>query len=269
VSLRKRCLIEPGTRVRLSRIDPDDTDGFKDKQAAEKALSKNIGRLQKLQYLLYAENRRALLIVLQAMDAGGKDGTIRHVMSGLNPQGCVVTSFKAPTEEEREHGFLWRIHKQVPARGDIGIFNRSHYEDVLVARVRKLVPRTVWEKRYDQINAFEKTLAGNDVVILKFMLHISKEEQRRRLEERIENPRKRWKIAPSDFEDRKLWDEYQKAYEAALSRCNHAWAPWFVIPANRKWFRNLAVSEIIVDTLQSLDMKLPRPTVDFSKLRLD
>ena len=269
MNLRTRCLVEPGTKVRLSRIDPDDTDGFKDKQAAEKALSKNIVRLQKLQYLLYAENRRALLIVLQAMDAGGKDGTIRHVMSGLNPQGCVVTSFKAPTEEEREHGFLWRIHKQVPARGDIGIFNRSHYEDVLVARVRKLVPKSVWEKRYDQINAFEKTLAGNDVVILKFMLHISKEEQRRRLEERIENPRKRWKIAPSDFEDRKLWDEYQKAYEAALSRCNHAWAPWFVIPANRKWFRNLAVSEIIVDTLQSLDMKLPRPTVDFSTLRLD
>jgi len=269
VSLRKQCLVEPGTTVRLSRIDPDDTDGFKDKQAAEKALSKNIARLQKLQYLLYAENRRALLIVLQAMDAGGKDGTIRHVMGGLNPQGCSVTSFKAPTEEEREHGFLWRIHKQVPARGDIGIFNRSHYEDVLVARVRKLVPRSVWEKRYDQINAFEKTLAGNDVVILKFMLHISKDEQRRRLEERIENPRKRWKIAPSDFEDRKLWDEYQKAYEAALSRCNHAWAPWFVIPANRKWFRNLAVSEIIVDTLQSLDMKLPRPKVDFSKLRLD
>ena len=269
MSLRKQCLVEPGTTVRLSRIDPDDTDGFKDKQAAEKALSKNIARLQKLQYLLYAENRRALLIVLQAMDAGGKDGTIRHVMGGLNPQGCSVTSFKAPTEEEREHGFLWRIHKQVPARGDIGIFNRSHYEDVLVARVRKLVPRSVWEKRYDQINAFEKTLAGNDVVILKFMLHISKDEQRRRLEERIENPRKRWKIAPSDFEDRKLWDEYQKAYEAALSRCNHAWAPWFVIPANRKWFRNLAVSEIIVDTLQSLDMKLPRPKVDFSKLRLD
>jgi PPK2 family polyphosphate:nucleotide phosphotransferase len=269
VNLRKRFRLEPGTRVRLSRIDPDDTDGFKDKQAAEKALSKNISRLRKLQYLLYAENRRALLIVLQAMDAGGKDGTIRHVMGGLNPQGCVVTSFKAPTEEEREHEFLWRIHKQVPARGDIGIFNRSHYEDVLVARVRKLVPRSVWETRYDQINAFEKSLAGNDVVILKFMLHISKEEQRRRLEERIENPRKRWKIAPSDFEDRKLWDEYQKAYEAALSRCNQAWAPWFVIPANRKWFRNLAVSEIIVDTLQSLDMKLPRPTVDVSTLRLD
>jgi PPK2 family polyphosphate:nucleotide phosphotransferase len=269
VNLRKRFRVEPGTRVRLSRIDPDDTDGFKDKQAAEKALSKNISRLRKLQYLLYAENRRALLIVLQAMDAGGKDGTIRHVMGGLNPQGCVVTSFKAPTEEEREHEFLWRIHKRVPARGDIGIFNRSHYEDVLVARVRKLVPRSVWETRYDQINAFEKSLAGNDVVILKFMLHISKEEQRRRLEERIENPRKRWKIAPSDFEDRKLWDEYQKAYEAALSRCNQAWAPWFVIPANRKWFRNLAVSEIIVDTLQSLDMKLPRPTVDVSTLRLD
>ncbi|HEV8700631.1 MAG TPA: polyphosphate kinase 2 family protein [Candidatus Polarisedimenticolia bacterium] len=269
MNLRKRFRLEPGTRVRLSRIDPDDTDGFKDKQAAEKALSKNISRLRKLQYLLYAENRRALLIVLQAMDAGGKDGTIRHVMGGLNPQGCVVTSFKAPTEEEREHEFLWRIHKQVPARGDIGIFNRSHYEDVLVARVRKLVPRSVWETRYDQINAFEKSLAGNDVVILKFMLHISKEEQRRRLEERIENPRKRWKIAPSDFEDRKLWDEYQKAYEAALSRCNQAWAPWFVIPANRKWFRNLAVSEIIVDTLQSLDMKLPRPTVDVSTLRLD
>ena len=269
MNLRKRFLVEPGSSVRLSRIDPDDTAGIKSKDAAEADLSKNIDRLRKLQYLLYAENRWALLVVLQAMDAGGKDGTIRHVMGGLNPQGCVVTSFKAPSEEEREHGFLWRIHQRVPARGDIGIFNRSHYEDVLVARVRKLVPKSVWEKRYEQINAFEKTLAGSDVVILKFMLHISKEEQRRRLQERLDNPRKRWKLATSDFEDRKLWDEYQRAYEAALSRCNHAWAPWFVIPANHKWFRNLAVSEIIVDTLKSLHMKLPRPAVDVSKLRLD
>lgn len=269
MNLRKRFLVEPGARVRLSRIDPDDTAGIENKDAAEEILSDNIARLQKLQYLLYAENRRALLVVLQAMDAGGKDGTIRHVMGGLNPQGCVVTSFKAPSEEEREHDFLWRIHQRVPARGDIGIFNRSHYEDVLVARVRKLVPQSVWERRYEPINAFEKTLAGGDVVILKFMLHISKEEQRRRLQERIENPRKRWKLTPSDFEDRKLWDGYQKAYEAALSRCNHAWAPWYVIPANRKWFRNLAVSEIIVDTLRSLHMKLPHPAIDVSKRRLD
>ena len=269
MKLSRRFRVEPGTKVRLSRIDPDDTAGIAGRRAAGDLLSENIERLKKLQYLLYAENRRALLVVLQAMDAGGKDGTIRHVMGGLNPQGCVVTSFKAPSEEEREHDFLWRVHQRLPARGEIGIFNRSHYEDVLVARVRELVPRPVWEKRYDQINAFEKSLAGNDVVILKFMLHISKDEQRRRLQERIDNPRKRWKVQASDFEDRKLWDEYQKAYEAALSRCNHAWAPWFVIPANRKWFRNLAVSEVIVDTLRSLDMKLPRPTVDISKLKLD
>jgi PPK2 family polyphosphate:nucleotide phosphotransferase len=269
VNLRKRFLVKPGTKVRLSRHDPDDTAGFEDKQAGGEILAKNISRLERLQTLLYAENRRALLIVLQAVDAGGKDGTIRHVMGGINPQGCTVTSFKAPSAEELDHDFLWRIYKAIPARGDIGIFNRSHYEDVLAVRVRRLAPKSVWEKRFEQINAFEKTLAGNDIVILKFMLHISKDEQRRRLQERIDDPDKRWKISPTDFEDRKRWGEYQRAYEAVLSRCSHSWAPWFVIPANRKWFRNLAVSQIIVDTLRSFDMKFPKPAFDLPKLRLD
>ncbi len=269
MSLRGRLIVEPGSRVRLSHHDPGDTAGFTDKSDVEKRLAKNVQRLEKLQYLLYAENRRALLVVLQGMDASGKDGVIRHVMTGLNPQGCVVTSFKAPTVEELDHDYLWRIHRAVPPRGDIGIFNRSHYEDVLGVRVRGLVPRPVWKKRYEQINAFEKGLVQNDVVILKFMLHISKEEQRRRLQERIDDPRKHWKVSPSDFEDRRHWEEYRKAYEAVLEKCSTAWAPWFVIPSDRKWFRNLAVSQVIVDTLKSLDMKLPKPACDVSKLRLD
>jgi PPK2 family polyphosphate:nucleotide phosphotransferase len=217
---------------------------------------------------MYAEDKRALLIVLQAMDAGGKDGTIRHVMSGLNPQGCTVTSFKKPSEEELDHDYLWRIHHAVPRKGDFGIFNRSHYEDVLVVRVHELVPKSEWSKRYDQINAFEKLLAENHVHVVKFFLHISKEEQLERLQARLEDPTKLWKFQEADAKERQYWDDYMEAFEEALVRCNTPHAPWYVIPANKKWYRNGAVSEILVETLSELDMSFPRPTVDPRRIRL-
>jgi PPK2 family polyphosphate:nucleotide phosphotransferase len=264
----KRFRVKPGARVRLAEHDPDDTGGLRDKSEAEKPMQKNLERLSELQYLLYAEGRRALLIVLQAMDAGGKDGTIRHVMSGLNPQGCRVTSFKAPSATELAHDFLWRIHAAAPAKGEIGIFNRSHYEDVLVARVHGLVSEKVWRGRYEQINRFEETLSKNHIRILKFFLHISKGEQRKRLEERLRDPAKNWKISPADLAERKRWGAYVAAYEEALSRCSTEEAPWFIIPANHKWFRNLAVSQIIADALEKMDMKFPPPSFDVSKARL-
>jgi PPK2 family polyphosphate:nucleotide phosphotransferase len=269
MNYRKQFMVRPGEKFRLSSIDPDVTADFSKKSEAGEQLEKNVLRLAELQELLWAEKKRALLVILQAMDAGGKDGTIEHVMSGVNPQGCVVTNFKVPSVEEAEHDFLWRVHHAVPPRGRIGIFNRSHYEDVLVVRVRGLAPKDVWSARYDQINAFEKILSENNVRILKFFLHISKDEQKERIRSRMENPLKRWKVTDSDFVDRRYWDDYMKAYEDALARCSTPWAPWFVIPANRKWFRNLAVSRIIVETLESLNMKFPRPAEDLSKLRLE
>ena len=269
MNLSRRFMVKPGRRISLSEHDPDDTAGFKDKKAALKAARKNTARLAELQYLLYAEDKRSLLIVLQAIDGGGKDGTIRHVMSGLNPQGCSVTPFKAPSAEEADHDYLWRIHKAVPPKGEIGIFNRSHYEEVLIVRVHSLVPKSVWSRRYDQINLFEKLLADNNVKILKFFLHISKDEQKRRFQQRLDDPTRHWKLDPGDFEERKHWDEYVDAFEAALSRCSTAWAPWFIIPANRKWFRNLAVSQIIVETLENLKMEFPKPAIDVAKIHLD
>jgi PPK2 family polyphosphate:nucleotide phosphotransferase len=256
--LGERFLVAPGRKVALSDHDPADTAGWKQGDAFDKSLQRNLSRLEDLQYLMYAENRRALLIILQAMDAGGKDGLIRHVITAFNPQGCTVTSFKVPTEEEAEHDFLWRIHRAVPRRGDVGVFNRSQYEDVLVVRVHNLVPRNVWTRRFDMINDFEKHLTDNNVTILKFFLNISKEEQKKRLLARREDPRKRWKYSPGDLEERKHWADYMRAYEDVLSRCSTSGAPWFVIPSDRKWFRNLAVSQIIVDTLESLRM-VPRP----------
>jgi len=264
----KRFLVEPGAKVKLARWDPEDTAGWRDKAAAEKALADNTARLAELQYRLYAEDKRALLVVLQAMDAAGKDGTVRHVFGGVNPQGCRVTSFKAPTPAELAHDFLWRIHKAVPGRGEIGVFNRSHYEDVLIVRVKKLVPKPVWQDRYEQINAFERALAHSGVTILKFFLHISADEQRERLEARLRDPRKNWKFNPADLDARKLWPEYMKAYEEALSRCSTAWAPWFVIPANKKWFCHVAVSQIIVETLESFDMHWPKPSFNPRKIRI-
>ena len=268
MSFVKRLRVEPGTRVGLEDFDPDSTPGAKDKESAARVLAKSLERLFELQYLLYAENRRSLLVVLQAMDAAGKDGLIRSIATGLNPQGCRVTPFKAPSVEELDHHFLWRIDRAMPARGDIGIFNRSHYEDVLVVRVRNLAPKSVWSKRYQQINDYEKMLADNGTVILKFFLHISKEEQKERFEARLQDPSKHWKVAPGDFEERKLWDDYMRAYEAVLSRCSTQHAPWFVIPANKKWYRNLAASRILVETLESLDMKFPKPSFDVSKLEI-
>jgi PPK2 family polyphosphate:nucleotide phosphotransferase len=267
--MRERFVVAPGKRVDLRKINTDSTPGFREKSEADEVLARNVERLAKLQYLLYAEGRRALLVILQAMDAAGKDGTIRHVMSGLNPQSCRVTSFKAPTDEELSHDFLWRVHRAVPARGEIGIFNRSHYEDVLIVRVKDLVPKSAWSKRYEQINAFERILAANGVTILKFFLHVSKDEQRARLVERLENPKKNWKVNPADFEERKRWDDYVRAYEDALAKCSTAEAPWFVIPSDHKWFRNLAVSQIIVETLKSMNMKFPKAQHDLSKIQVE
>jgi PPK2 family polyphosphate:nucleotide phosphotransferase len=262
MKLTRRLMVRPGSKVKLKDWDADFTAGYKSKKQAETTVEKSTQRLAELQHRLYAEAKRSLLIVLQAMDAGGKDGTIRHVMSGVNPQGCRVTSFKGPSVEELSHDYLWRIHQAVPRKGEIGIFNRSHYEDVLIVRVHDLVPKSLWASRYDQINAFEKILSDNGVHILKFFLHISKDEQLRRFKERLEDPTKNWKADPSDFEERKYWDDYFRAYQDLMGLCSTPWAPWFIIPSNKKWFRNLAVSQIIVEHLQLMDMKFPEPKAE-------
>jgi PPK2 family polyphosphate:nucleotide phosphotransferase len=262
----ERFLVAPGWRIVLSSIDAGSTAGLASKQEANGLLEKNIKRLSALEYRLAAEHKRALLIILQGMDGSGKDGTIRHVMTGLNPQGCRVTSFKVPAGEETDHDYLWRIHRAVPRFGEIGIFNRSQYEDVLVVRVHRIVPKQVWQRRYEQINAFERMLYENGTTILKFFLHISSEEQKERLEARVDDPSKNWKISPADMAERKYWDDYQQAYQDMLRRCSTEWAPWFVIPSNKKWFRNLAVSEIIADALARMNPKTPRPAMDLSQV---
>lgn len=248
--------VEAGAEVDLSSWDPDDVAGT-DRKAAKEEKKRLSKRLRDLQELLYAEHRHRLLVVLQAMDTGGKDGTIRGVFDRTNPQGVKVASFKRPTERELAHDYLWRVHPHVPGNGEIGIFNRSHYEDVLVVRVHDLVPKARWERRYEHITAFEKLLADEGTTILKFYLHISKDEQRRRLQARLDRPTKHWKFSMGDLKERALWDDYMAAYEAALSRTSTAWAPWFVIPANHKWYRNLVISRIVVDTLEGLDMQYP------------
>ena len=249
--------VGPHRNFSLKKRAADDTFGIS-KSRAEKELKGHIQKLAALHDLLYAENKRALLIVLQGMDAAGKDGTIKHVMSGVNPQGCSVTSFKEPSLLELEHDYLWRVHAAVPGRGTIGIFNRSHYEDVLTVRVHNIVPKSVWTKRYGQIDSFEKILAENDVHMLKLFLHIDSEEQEKRFKERLEDPRKNWKASPADFHERKYWDVYQQAYQDALLKCDTAAAPWYVIPSNHKWFRNYAVASIIIETLESFHMKYPK-----------
>jgi len=267
MNFSKEFRVKPGKKVKLSKYDADDTHGWEKGHKASDSTEKKCALLNSLQYLLYAEHKHALLLVFQGLDAAGKDGTIRHVMSGVNPQGCEVTSFKVPSVEEAAHDFLWRIHKAVPEHGYIGIFNRSHYEDVLVVRVHQLVPKDVWSARYEQINEFEAMLDANNVKVLKFFLHISKDEQKKRFMERIDDPDKRWKISNADFEERKFWDDYTKAYEDALARCSTEAAPWYIIPANKKWFRNLAVSHIVVETLEEMKMKYPPPTIDVKKLK--
>ena len=266
--LAKELIVRPDSSVKLSRIDPGNSHGV-DKDAACEQLEKIRERLSVLQYLLYAEARRAVLVVLQGIDAGGKDGTIRHVMSGLNPQGVSVTSFKAPDGEEKRHDYLWRVHKAVPEYGKLGIFNRSHYEDVLIVRVHSLVPKSVWSKRYGQINDFEHMLSESGVRIIKFLLYISKDEQARRFRERLDDSAKNWKFSHADIKEREHWDEYIEAYEAALRKCSTERAPWYVIPANKKWFRNFAVAQILADTLEEMDMKYPKPTADLTGITFE
>ena len=257
--------IKSDSKVNLDEHDPDDKRAFDmSKSEGETLLPKFNKKMEAMQELLYAEGKQKLLIILQAMDTGGKDGVIRHVFEGVNPQGVKVAAFKAPTPEELAHDYLWRIHKHTPGRGEIVIFNRSHYEDVLVVRVHNLVPEEMWRRRYDHINAFEKQLADEGTTILKFYLHISKDEQKERLQERLDTPGKRWKFATGDLAERKLWPEYMKAYEEMLSRTSSDWAPWYVIPANRKWYRDLVISRIIIDRLEALGMKYPEPKEDLS-----
>jgi PPK2 family polyphosphate:nucleotide phosphotransferase len=261
-------LVPAGSQVRLADYDPGDTGPYRNKAATKSERQHYVDRLQDLQEVLWAEDKHALLIVLQALDAGGKDGTIKHVFRGVNPQGCQVTSFKVPTKEELGHDFLWRIHKAVPGRGQIGIFNRSHYEDVLVVRVDDLVPEEVWRQRYERINQFEKLLAETGTTILKFYLHISREEQKERFEARLRDPGKNWKFSHGDVEKRQQWDDYMQAFEEALSRCSTPWAPWYVIPADHKWYRNLLISRIIVEALEKLDMHYPPPLEDAAEITI-
>jgi PPK2 family polyphosphate:nucleotide phosphotransferase len=264
-ALPARLFVVPGQHVRLLDRNAGRTYGW-DEDEADRALKENRERLEDLQYEMYADGRFALLVVLQAIDAGGKDGTIRKVGTAFNPQGCTVTSFKAPSSEELKHDYLWRIHQHVPRRGEIGIFNRSHYEDVIIARVDNLVPRAVWVKRYAQINDFERMLTENHVRVVKLFLHISKDEQKRRFEARLREPHKRWKWDPQDLEKRKQWDEYLRAFEAALTHCSSAHAPWYVVPADRKWFRNFVVSQILVQELEKMHLRFPAATVDPSAI---
>jgi PPK2 family polyphosphate:nucleotide phosphotransferase len=254
--------VEPGTRADLGTRDPRDELGFPDKKWAKEALAKEVERISFLQERLWAEQKRALLVVFQALDAGGKDGATRSVFSGVNPQGCKVETFKVPSSEERTHDYLWRIHHRVPPKGRIGIFNRSHYEDVLVVRVDSLVPESVWRARYEQINAFERHLVDNGVELVKVFLHISREEQAERLRERVTDPEKRWKFSPDDLKKRAQWDDYQRAYEDALSRCSTKHAPWYVVPGDRNWVRNLAVAGLVRAKLEVMDPRFPEPDWD-------
>jgi PPK2 family polyphosphate:nucleotide phosphotransferase len=264
--LARELIVKPGSKIKLEHFDPGDTHGV-DKEPGTDQLTKNLERLCEMQYKLYAEAKRSLLVVLQGIDAGGKDGTIKHVMSGLNPQGVDVTSFKVPEGAEKRHDYLWRIHRAVPEWGKIGIFNRSHYEDVLVVRVHNLVPKSVWSKRYDQINDFEHMLSESGVQIVKFLLYISKDEQAKRFRERLDDKSKNWKFSPADLKEREHWDEYTEAYQDMVRKCSTDRAPWYVIPSNHKWFRDLAVSQVLVETLHRMDLKFPKPVADLADIK--
>jgi PPK2 family polyphosphate:nucleotide phosphotransferase len=258
--MREVWSVKPGAKVDIATIDPADTSALRGgRRAADAALVDDVPALVEWQTRLWAEGRRSVLLVLQGTDASGKDGTVAHVFSGVNPQGTRVTSFKPPTAEELAHDFLWRVHRATPRAGEIGIFNRSHYEDVLVARVRKLVPKQIWKKRYDDITAFESLLTQAGMTVIKCCLLISKDEQRRRFEERLKDPQKRWKFQRGDIEDRALWKEYQAAYSEAIERTSTKSAPWYVIPSDHKWFRNWAVSRLLIETLTEMDPKYPDP----------
>jgi PPK2 family polyphosphate:nucleotide phosphotransferase len=263
---RKQFFVRPGKKVDLARIDPSQSGAYASGEAVLPELQKHVARMDELQALLYADGNQSLLVVLQALDAAGKDGVVRHLFSGINPQGTSVFGFKQPSAEEAAHDFLWRAHQRTPGKGEIAIFNRSHYEDVLVVRVHNLVPKAVWSGRYDLINDFEKMLVQNGTRILKFFLHISPEEQLARFKQRLHDPARNWKISEADYSERELWSDYVKAYEEALSKTSSKDAPWYVIPANHKWFRNLAISQIIADTMDEMGLKLPPTRVDLKEI---
>jgi PPK2 family polyphosphate:nucleotide phosphotransferase len=263
---RGRFVVEPGAQVHLDKIDAN-YSGVQGRQQSERKTRKTIAGLSKLQYLLFANGDRSLLIILQGPDASGKDGLIKHLFSGLNPQGVAVTDFKEPTQIEADHDFVWRVHRRAPAKGGIMVFNRSHYEDVLVARVHQLVPRSEWTARYALINSFEELLAHNGTRVLKFYLHISADEQLERFRRRLDDKARRWKISEADYYDRKLWDQFMDAHEDMLARTSTASAPWYVIPSNHKWFRNFAISQIVVATMKDFDLKIPPASVDIADIR--
>jgi PPK2 family polyphosphate:nucleotide phosphotransferase len=268
MDLTKRLRIEPGSSVKLDKIDPAFHGDYKSQDDAAEDLTKNLARITHLQRKLYASEDHNLLIVLQGIDAAGKDGTCWHVMSAMDPQGVRVQCFKQPSKEELAHDFLWRVHPHAPGKGQIAIFNRSHYEDVLVARVHKLVPKALWKARYDLINDWERLLhSTNNTTILKFFLYISKEEQLARFKQRLDDPSHQWKISASDYKERQYWDDYIEAFEDAISKCSTKHAPWFIIPSNHKWFRDLAVSQIVADAIEDMDLKPPKPSVDVEETR--
>ena len=253
-------------RFRVAEVDPDSTPGLKKPGRAKRDLRRHRQKLFDLQERLFAERKRTLLIVLQGMDTSGKDGTVTHVIGNMNPEGVDITTFKAPTPEEKRHNFLWRIRKRIPGQGFVGIFNRSHYEDVLIARVHDLAPEKVIERRYGQINDFEKQLTQSGTRVIKFMLHISYEEQRRRLMARLEDPDKHWKFSEHDIDERAYWDDYMSAYSIAITRCSTKWAPWYVVPADDKDYRNWAIASILVETLEEMDPQYPHPKLDIPRL---
>ena len=264
---RKKFIVEPGAKVRLGKIDPNYSGKHESHDTAANEIANDVARIDRLQYLLYADASYSVLIVLQGLDAAGKDGAIRHLFSGMNPQGTFVVPFKQPNKVELAHDFLWRVHRCAPGKGEVVIYNRSHYEDVLVVRVHKLVPRAVWSKRYDLINGFERMLSENGTRILKFYLHISPDEQLERFKQRLDDPARQWKISDSDYSERTLWPKYMKAYEEAIERTSTKYAPWYVIPSNHKWFRNLAISRIVADTMDQMGLKVPKPSVDLAAIR--
>jgi PPK2 family polyphosphate:nucleotide phosphotransferase len=264
---RQRFFVDPADKLRLAQCDPDYRGEHDTADLAKDETEHYRTKLAHLQALLYAERKHSLLVVLQALDAGGKDGTISHVFTALNPQGTKVTSFKEPTPVERAHDFLWRVHPHAPERGEVAIFNRSHYEDVLVPRVHKEIDKATWIARYERIREFELGLADSGTTILKFFLHISKDEQLARFAERLEDPQRNWKISQSDYTERELWDDYIAAIEDAINATSSRAAPWYVIPSNHKWFRNLAVSQIMADTMEGLRLSYPKPSVDLDEIR--
>ncbi len=264
----KKFRVKPGSKINLDKIDANFKDKYESHEHALPEIEKYNQNMHDLQYLMYAEGKRSLLIVLQGRDAAGKDGTINHVLSSMNPQGCVVSAFKQPSSEEAAHDFLWRCHKATPKVGQVAIFNRSHYEDVLVQRVHNIAPKSIWSQRYEQINNFEKMLHDDkETHILKFYLHIDADEELTRFKQRLDDPARHWKISDADYAERPYWNAYTKAFEAALEKCSTEHAPWFVIPSNHKWFRNLAISQIVSDKLESLNMKFPKPTIDIEKIK--